>query len=287
MNLTTLTGGVSIGKDDSGDFMLSIAGMAVKTRDGAYIANGGRQMVDVTDGVIEGSEEYIYRVPASDVGLGDLIITSDAPFSALFVQSIEEEKGIRGIRGIDPRTSRMQAYVQPTNIFNLAFFVKVIGVSDLLTRREDNDLSAILACLLLSGGSQGQGQGLGLDNPLTIVLLSQALSHGHGRDDVLPLLIAMSGTQDSNTLPLLLLASRFSGAFFHEFEEHERGEGREERARVDNLRLELAAERGRRQQAEQDLRLLAQMGEGQAETTGAVSKPENRPARRTGSAEPA
>src|SRR5271157_606249 len=63
------------------------------------------------------------------------------------------------------------------------------------------------------------------------------------RDDILPLLIAMGGTE-GNMLPLLLLASRFRGsAILHEIGEREEDEeAREERAEVDDLRLEVAAE---------------------------------------------
>jgi hypothetical protein len=285
VDLTTLTGGASIGKDASGDFMLSFAGIAVKTRGGGYVANNGRQMIDVTDLVIDGSEDYVYRVPTTEVDRGDLIITSDAPFATLFVQDVQDGGGILGV---DPRTNRVQTYVQPTNIFNFEFFVKVAGVSDLLSRREDDELSAILTWMLLSGGGGGGGgQGLSPDNPLASVLLLQALSHNHDRDDILPLLIAMSSTQDasgsSNLLPLLLLVSGFRRpAFVHEIEERGNGEAREEWDRIADLRSELAEERGRRLQAKEDYdALLERIGEGQAGTPSAVSQPEARPARRT------
>jgi len=273
-DLATLTGGVSIGNDASGDFMLSITGIAVRTRGGGYVANDGRQMVDVTDFVIDGSEGYVYRVPTTDVDRGDLIVTSDAPLATLFVQDIREDGTIRGI---DPRTNRVQIYVQPTNIFNLAFFVKVVGVFDVFRRREDDDLSAILSFMLLSGGSQG----FGLNNPLAAILLFQALSPNRDRDDILPLLIAMGGTE-GNMLPLLLLASRFRGsAILHEIGEREEDEeAREERAEVDDLRLEVAAERARRLQAEESFAaLLARMTEGRAETGGSADEPEARRAR--------
>lgn len=105
VDLDTLTGGVSIGNDASGDFMLSITGMAVRTRDGGYVANDGQQMVDVTDFVIDGSAEYVYRVPTTNVDPGDLIVTSDAPLVTLFVQNIRADGSIRGI---DPLTNRIQ-----------------------------------------------------------------------------------------------------------------------------------------------------------------------------------
>jgi len=231
-------------------------------------------MVDVTDFVIDGSEGYVYRVPTTDVDRGDLIVTSDAPLATLFVQDIREDGTIRGI---DPRTNRVQIYVQPTNIFNLAFFVKVVGVFDVFRRREDDDLSAILSFMLLSGGSQG----FGLNNPLAAILLFQALSPNRDRDDILPLLIAMGGTE-GNMLPLLLLASRFRGsAILHEIGEREEDEeAREERAEVDDLRLEVAAERARRLQAEESFAaLLARMTEGRAETGGSADEPEARRAR--------
>jgi hypothetical protein len=241
-------------------------------------------MIDVTDFVLEGSEDYIYRVPTTDVNLGDLVVTSDAPFGTLFVQAVQEEGGIQGI---DPRTNRIQTYVQPTNILNLTFFVKVISVSDLFRRRDDDDLSAVMAWIMLSG-SGGGGQGLSLDNPLAAVLL--LLSHDRDHDDILPLLIAMSGAQGAqdNSLPLILLASSFRGSgFFHEIEEPERRAGREERGRrgdregerrADELRLELAAEHARRLQVQEDLAaLFAQMRQGQTTAPRAADQPEVHP----------
>jgi len=236
VNLATLTGGVSIGNDASGDFKLSITGIAVRTCDGSYVANDGRQMVDVTDLVIDGSENYVYRVPTIGVDPGDLIVTSDAPLATLFVQDLREDGTIRGI---DPRTNRLQVYVQPTNILNSAFFVKVIGVSNIHRRRENDDLSALLTLMVLSGDSQG----FGADNPQAALLLLLALTRNRDRDDILPLLIAMGGAQmggaqmggtQGNVLPLLLLASSGRGsAIFREIEGREREEEEEEEARRD------------------------------------------------------
>jgi hypothetical protein len=279
--------------------MLSVTGIAVQTGDGGYVANDGRQMVDVTDFVINGSQDYVYRVPTTRLYPGDLVVTSDSPLATLFVQDIREDGRIRGI---DPLTNRVQIYVRPTNIFNLSFFVKVVGVLDIFTRRDDDDLSALLSGLLLSGGSQG----IGLDNPLVAVLLIQALSGDRDQDDILPLLIAMSGQQQNNILPLplllLLLTSRLRGpAILREIEERgeERGEEREEEeargrwAEVEELRLEVAAERARRLQAEESFTatlarieesfaaLLARITEGQAGPGEPATETQARRARRT------
>ena len=163
--------------------------------------------------------------------------------------------------------------MQPTNIFNSAFFVKVVDVPDVIREqeREDDELAAIVSWILLSGGNQASGgsSGISLDNPASAILLSQALSHSRGRSDILPLLIAMSGTPggtQSNILPLLLLTSarHRPRRILGELEEPGRSRAaRESRSEFDDLRLRLAEEHGRLMEAEA---LLARMSVGQEET---------------------
>jgi hypothetical protein len=117
--------------------------------------------------------------------------------------------------------------VQPTNIFDLAFFVKVVDVFDIERQEEPSELSAILSLLLLSGGTQassatqgGSGTtGISLGDPLTAFLLVQALFPNFRQSDFLPFLVAILGTQGYGTqgtqgnpllliLPLLLLGSQ-------------------------------------------------------------------------------
>jgi hypothetical protein len=114
--------------------------------------------------------------------------------------------------------------VQPTNIFDLAFFVKVVDVFDAIERQEDAEFSTLLALLLLSGGTQASSatqpssatSGISLGDPLTLFLLFQSFFPHFRKSDFLPLFAVILGTQGSGTqgtqvnllLPLLLLASQ-------------------------------------------------------------------------------
>src|SRR5262249_3673408 len=116
MNLKSIFGGVSIGKDTSGNVKLSAKGLAVRVSDNKYVAAEGNELIDVGGAVFDGGEKYIYRLPVrlDDVQAGDLIITSESPFQALFVI----RKRGNSISGLDPRTSVQVDYIPTVNLFD-------------------------------------------------------------------------------------------------------------------------------------------------------------------------
>jgi len=172
---------IQIGCDVSGTFALSLYGLAVIRPDGRAVVHLEGGLVDVTLFVLCGGAPEVFRIPATEVFPGDLIVTSDSPISLLYV--LEQTK--IGVRGLDPFTGNIVFYVAPLNPF-FNYFVRVQSISDLLfaeTReleeeaeegeirdREDRFPRDLLPLLLL--GSLGQGTSTSLT---TLVLLTQVL----------------------------------------------------------------------------------------------------------------
>ena len=189
MDTKAIFGRVRIGKDTSGNFKLSFKGLAVRTEDGKFFAKDGDHMLDVSDLTLDGAEGYIYRLPVQSVKPGDLIITSENPFDVLFVQAVGEDGGLSGL---DPRNNTVVDYVQPTNLFNVQFFVKVVSLVDVLGGNTANE--QLLPFLLLANRSE-RGR---TDDSLTTLLMLQALGGNplDGNSLLLPLLL-MDGKSDA------------------------------------------------------------------------------------------
>jgi len=190
MNLrSSIFGGVSIGKDTSGYVIPSVKGLAVKVSEDRYVARENNQLVDVGGFIIDGGGKYVYRIPVrrDQVAAGDLLITSQDPFRALFVDAVEEDGTISGV---DPSASVKVEYIRPDNLFNVKFFVKAISLIDGLGGGGANNLLMLLALGDDIGSLAGGGNGESEDG-LTTLLLLQGL--GGGAVDI------------NNLLPLLLL----------------------------------------------------------------------------------
>ena len=116
MNAGSLYGGVMIGKETSDWIKLSFQGQpAVRSSaDGRFVSSDGVQLFDVTGLTLEGSQEYLFRFPVNtgDLRRGDLVVTSDNPFHALFVNAVRPDGRISGL---DPQTSTFVDYVPPAN----------------------------------------------------------------------------------------------------------------------------------------------------------------------------
>src|SRR5262245_58394922 len=67
----------------------------------------------------------IFKLPTTTVKQGDVIVTSENPFSAVFV----EEVGNDGqVQVLNPAISSSVRYVQPFNLFGQRFFVKATNL---------------------------------------------------------------------------------------------------------------------------------------------------------------
>src|SRR5258708_5651549 len=152
MNIGSILNGISIGKDTSGNFKLTPEGLAVRTTaDGKFFVNKKDRLLDVSDLTFDGAENYVYRLPVQrdDVKAGDLIITSENPFGVLFVHSVHNDGGVKGL---DPGIRQEIEYVPPTNVIvDVQLYVKVVSLLDGLVLGTGSD--ALLPLLLL--GSQG------------------------------------------------------------------------------------------------------------------------------------
>ena len=206
--------GVKLGKDLSDNFALTFTGLAVRAPDGRLYQfakdNPSAPLADVTGLTISSSKPVAYRIPVSTVEVGAILVTSDEPFAVLFVQEVVSPTHIRGI---DPFRQEQVDYVVPSNIFSLAFFVRVVSIFDLFGGA--------------GGGIFGTPPGgASAFNPLLFLLLARGDSDKRDKKDSLALLAALSqtggGAAPSNIAllalllddidPLLLLALQGFGA---------------------------------------------------------------------------
>jgi hypothetical protein len=210
MNLTSILNGISIGKDTTGNFRLCPEGLAVRTvADGKFFVAKNEGLLDVSDLTIDGAENFVYRVPVrpNDVRKGDLIVTSENPFSVLFVDTVDSN-GV--LSGVDPGEQERSEHVPTTNLLiGSPLYVKVICLID--TGSFGKGKESLLPFLLLGAGSPGSNSDL-----VTTLLISQAL-RGKGMDSkLLELLLLKDGTSGSvdNLLVLSLIGGTpLSGLF--------------------------------------------------------------------------
>jgi hypothetical protein len=150
--------GVSIGKDVSGRFKPTPLGLGVQTNDGRLLTYAKGALVDVTNMAFAGTESYVYRLPIQKPQAGDLIILSDNPFRAIFVEEAEDDEddeddkdlAVEGrITGIDPASSQVVEYVQPKNGTNQRWFVRVFSpLNGLMAKPE---LAAFMPIFFMKG----------------------------------------------------------------------------------------------------------------------------------------
>jgi len=168
--------GIGIGPDTSNAFGLTLSGIAVRRNDLRYVSvdTQSRRVYDVTPLIIGGANNLIFRLPATTINPGDLIITSDYPVSSLFVLEVRDQAPGSGyVIGIDPNSSEIVQYVPPANLF-FPFYVRVVSVLELLG----------------SLGDQPELGDSGGDQP------------GGGLSDLLPLLLLCTQTPQSSTSAL-------------------------------------------------------------------------------------
>jgi hypothetical protein len=200
MDMKSIFGGVSIGKETSGNIKPSVKGLAVRVGDGSFMARQGDGLFDVGGFVFDGGERFVFRVPVSaqQIEPGDLLILSDTPFRALFVRAVRD--GI--VHGLDPQSSSNIEYVPPSNLFGVNFFVKAVSLIANLGTGDGIDLMPLL---LLSDGNGSSGGGSGDDGLMTLLML-QGLTGGSSPDmaKLLPLLI-LKGAGGGGLESLLLM----------------------------------------------------------------------------------
>lgn len=209
MNPEAIFGSVAMGKDTSGNFKQSLYGLAVRSvAGGGFTAWHDGELVDVTNLTLDGSENLFYRLPKRRPLKKDVVIRSDNPFSALFVEGVTADGTISGI---DPGTGQIQDFRPIRNPIGPHFFVTVVGPERLLQKTDDNQLLPLLLLSRQSAGSnapdlltslllmrslgptESAGGPLG-SKALMMMLLAQGNQAGGGGSDPLSLLLALQGS---------------------------------------------------------------------------------------------
>src|ERR1700676_5424519 len=94
-DLSSIFGTVALGRDLSGNFVMTLSGVAVRRTDGSCVTMDADRdaLIDATPLVLLGVDPCVVRVPISARLLrrGDLVVLSDLPFSALYVLKLEED----------------------------------------------------------------------------------------------------------------------------------------------------------------------------------------------------
>jgi hypothetical protein len=187
---------VYIGPDVSGAFAMSLYGLAVIRPDGCAVVHRDEGLLDVTLFLLPGLNlgpgvnSGVLRIPVAEVKRGELIVTSDCPFSLLYVLEQNEAR----VRGLDPFTGNIVQYTAPLNLF-FNYFVRVQSLFGSLFAemgeleklkdeavedpdRDDHPLRFLLPLLLL--GCQGQNSSISL---VTLLVFLKALSKGRLNDE--------------------------------------------------------------------------------------------------------
>jgi len=212
MDLKSLFGGVSMGRDTSGNFKMSLVGdrmdLAVKTADGQFYARDDGGLRNVTGVTLDAFGGMIFKLPATKVNKGDVIVVSESPFNAVFV----EEAGEDGrLRVLNPAISSHVDYVQPKNLLGQRFFIKATSLLEsfggdksqnplllllLFGKGEGGSQTDLLPLLMMMKGNGGVGE---LSNPLLIALL---LRGGAGSSDTLETLLLLQALGGFNVKTL-------------------------------------------------------------------------------------
>jgi hypothetical protein len=157
MNLQSLLGGIAIGRDNSGNFRPSLKGVAVRSERGRFVGLDNGQLLDVTPLTFDNADDIVYRMPIKDPKGGDLIVISDSPLRALFVQDVLDNGHLKGL---DPINSAVINYAPTTNLLNVKFYVKVVSLVDAVVGKADEDKLLLLSLLGKGDGRAGVGENL-------------------------------------------------------------------------------------------------------------------------------
>ncbi|WP_157650557.1 hypothetical protein [Burkholderia ubonensis] len=201
---STLFGGVSIGKDTSGNLKLGFTadrvGLAVRSPDGQWYVKDGDGLRNVTGATVDVSDGWIFRLPVSEVHEGDVVVVSDDPFSAVFVRKVGTEGQLQVL---NPAEYSSGEFTQPTNLFGQRYYVKAVSLLDSLGDL-GNENSLFFLLMLSRGDTTGKG-----DNLLPLLMLQKF--QGDDELDKNVLLALLLQNDQSNALEALLLMQALGG----------------------------------------------------------------------------
>jgi hypothetical protein len=127
MNINTRNLFDGIGVDKSGLFKISMMGLAIRNNEGRYVVYDGTQMIDVMDMVID-AQDMIFRLPATEVKVGDLIISHREP---LFVKAVNAD---RTLTVLNPLSDKVETVAPSKSILGFGFYTKVVSMIDKLAK---------------------------------------------------------------------------------------------------------------------------------------------------------
>jgi hypothetical protein len=202
MNLQSLFGGIAIGRDNSGNFRPSLKGVAVRIEKNRFVGLDNGELLDVTSFTFDNADDIVYRIPIKDPCGGDLIVISDSPLRAVFVQEVLENGHLKGL---DPINSAVIDYAPIANLLKVKFYVKVMSLVDVMGKTDEDKL-LLLSLLAKGDGRAGFGENL---LPLLLVQLSGGKVLDH---DLMRLLLMRSaGTSAGGAAEVLLLQHLVQG----------------------------------------------------------------------------
>src|SRR3569833_761564 len=201
MDLKSFLGGLSVGRGTSGNFKLSFVGdrmeLAVKSPDGQFYARDGSGLRNVTGATLDAFDGMIVKLPTPQVGKGDVIVVSENPFNAVFVEDVASDGQVRVL---NTAITAQVPYVQPKNLLGQRLFVKAASLFESLG--DDTARFPLPLLLILSSDSSSSQADL-----LPLLLLSQSQTNGGSLNSplLLALLLREGAGQTRDGLETLLL----------------------------------------------------------------------------------
>jgi hypothetical protein len=202
MDLKSLFGGVSIGRDTSGNIKMSFAGdrlaLAIRSPEGQFFTRDKGGLKNVTDLTMDALEGAVLRLPVPTVKEGDVIVMSENPFAAAFIDEVGKGGQVR----VAKTDGSLTDFEQPANLLGQRFFIKATNLLESFADgRGEGDQNLLFIMLLLGKGDgsassdnllplllmqQSQGSGGQLNNPMLLALMLRG-----GKGDMLDTLMLM------------------------------------------------------------------------------------------------
>lgn len=179
---------------------MSMYGLAIKNRDGSYVAwdkiNENIMNVDILNFSGEG---LMYKMPVAikDIKDGDIVVHNKVP---MFVLEVFE----KSLDVIDIYSGERKSIIPAKSPFNFDFCTKIISIldTDLVTTNspsEDNPFGNLWMLMLLSGS---------MDNDSNLLPLMLMTNHD-SIDPIMLICLMNNKNTDNNILPLLMMSKKF------------------------------------------------------------------------------
>lgn len=188
---------------------MSMYGLAIKNVSGTWVSYHNGQIVDVDVMSFEGGQ-YLYMMPAAvkDIKAGDVVIHNR---TAMFVTDTNN-----GIAVVDIRAGETKTIIPTTNMFGFNFVTKIVSLLDLgkNTPSADQPFGNMLLPLMLSENKD--------IDPMMLMLLMNQNGTGFDMNNPMMMYLAMSGGDNKNMLPLMMMMNAASAPQEHKCTCHER-----------------------------------------------------------------